>query len=164
LQLAADQSGWGKQLAKTPEKRALGMALHESFGSIVAQVAEVSVSAQGIRVHRVVCAVDCGMVVNPDGVAQQMEGSVVMGLTAALYGDIRFEKGQVLQSNFHDQPLLRMGEAPLVETHAVTSDAHPEGMGEPGTPPIAPAVANAVFALTGERLRSLPLRLTSSSA
>ena len=164
LQLAADKSGWGKQLANTPEKRALGLALHESFGSIVAQVAEVSVSDQGIRVHRVVCAVDCGMVVNPDGVAQQMEGSVVMGLTAALYGDIRFEKGQVLQSNFHDQPLLRMGEAPLVETHAVTSDAHPEGMGEPGTPPIAPAVANAVFALTGERLRNLPLRLTSSSA
>ena len=159
LQRAADQSGWGQPLARTPEKRALGMALHESFGSIVAQVAEVSVSAQGIRVHRVVCAVDCGVVVNPDGVAQQMEGAVVMGLTAALHGDITFEKGQVQQSNFHDQALLRIGQAPLVQTHIVPSDAHPEGMGEPGTPPIAPAVANAVFALTGQRLRSLPLRL-----
>ncbi len=162
LQLAADQSGWGKPLALTPEKRALGLALHESFGSIVAQVAEVSVSAQGIRVHRVVCAVDCGQVVNPDGVAQQMEGAVVMGLTAALHGEITLEKGRVQQSNFHDQPLLRMGQAPLVQTHVVPSDAHPEGMGEPGTPPIAPAVANAVFALTGQRLRSLPLHFNQA--
>lgn len=158
LQLAADKSGWGQPLPKSPEKRALGIALHESFGSIVAQVAEVSVSAKGIKVHRVVCAVDCGQVVNPDGVAQQMEGSVVMGLTAALYGDITLDKGRVQQSNFHDQALLRIVEAPVVQTHAVPSDAHPEGMGEPGTPPIAPAVANAVFALTGQRLRNLPLR------
>jgi len=158
LQLAADKSGWGQPLPNTPEKRALGMALHESFGSIVAQVAEVSVSAQGIRVHRVVCAVDCGQVVNPDGVAQQMEGAVVMGLTAALHGEITLDKGRVQPSNFNDQALLRIGQAPVVHTHTVPSNAHPEGMGEPGTPPIAPAVANAVFALTGQRLRNLPLR------
>jgi len=163
LQLAADKSGWGIPLINTGDKRALGLALHESFGSIVAQVAEVSMGKQGIRVHRVVCAVDCGTVVNPDGVAQQMEGSVMMGLTAALHGEITLDKGRVQQSNFHDQPLLRMGQAPLVETHIVPSDAHPEGMGEPGTPPIAPAVANAVFALTGQRLRSLPLRPSAGS-
>ena len=161
LQLAADQSGWGKPLPASPDgsKRALGLALHESFGSIVAQVAEVSVVNQQIRVHRVVCAVDCGTVVNPDGVAQQMESAVVFGLSAALYGEITLAQGQVQQSNFHDHPVLRIDKAPEIVTHTVASDAHPEGMGEPGTPPIAPAVANAVFALNGQRLRSLPLRL-----
>lgn len=161
LQLAADKSGWGSPLATNPDgsKRALGLALHESFGTIVAQVAEVSVLNQHIRVHRVVCAVDCGTVVNPDGVAQQMESAVVFGLSAALHGEITLAQGQVQQSNFHDHPVLRLDQAPEVVTHTVASDAHPEGMGEPGTPPIAPAVANAVFALTGQRLRSLPLRL-----
>ncbi len=162
LQLAADQSGWGKPLPAGPDgvQRALGLALHESFGTIVAQVAEVSVVNREIRVHRVVCAADCGTVVNPDGVAQQMESAVVYGLSAALWGEITLDKGQVQQSNFHDHPILRINQAPQVHTHMVASDAHPEGMGEPGTPPIAPAVANAVFALTGQRLRSLPLRLT----
>ena len=164
LQLLAEKSGWGQALhSPSGEKRALGLALHESFGSIVAQAAEVSVGAQGIRVHRVVAVVDCGMVVNPDGVAQQMESAVITGLTAALHGEITFEKGRVQQSNFHVQPLLRMGQAPQIETHTVPSEAHPEGMGEPGTPPIAPAVANAVFALTGQRLRHLPLRLPSKA-
>ena len=135
------------------------MALHESFGTIVAQVAEVSVKDQQIRVHRVVCAVDCGTVVNPDGVAQQMESAVVYGLSAALFGDISFEQGRVQQGNFHDYKVLRIDQAPEVITHTVPSDAHPEGMGEPGTPPIAPAVANALFALNGQRLRSLPLKL-----
>ena len=160
LQLAADQSGWGKPLPASPDgvQRALGLALHESFGTIVAQVAEVSLLNGQIRVHRVVCAVDCGTVVNPDGVAQQMESAVMYGLSAALYGEISLDKGQVQQSNFHDYKVLRIDQAPQVQTHMVASDAHPEGMGEPGTPPIAPAVANAVFALNGQRLRSLPLR------
>jgi isoquinoline 1-oxidoreductase beta subunit len=160
LQLAADQSGWGKPLPASPDgvQRAMGLALHESFGTIVAQVAEVSLVDGQIRVHRVVCAVDCGTVVNPDGVAQQMESAVMYGLSAALYGEISLDKGQVQQSNFHDYKVLRIDQAPQVQTHMVASDAHPEGMGEPGTPPIAPAVANAVFALNGQRLRSLPLR------
>ena len=162
LQLAAEKSGWGKPLAAGPDgvQRALGMALHESFGSIVAQVAEVSVVGQEIRVHRVFCAVDCGTVVNPGGVAMQRESAVVYGLSAALYGDIPLAQGQVEQSNFHDYPVLRINKAPVVSTYMVESQAHPEGMGEPGTPPIAPAVANAVFALNGQRLRSLPLRLS----
>jgi isoquinoline 1-oxidoreductase beta subunit len=142
-----------------PEGRAHGVALHQSFGSIVAQVAEVSVEEKQIRVHRVVCAVDCGIVVNPNIVAQQVESSVVFGLSAALAGEITLKDGRVQQSNFGDYPVLRMNEAPLVETVIVPSMEPPEGMGEPAVPPVAPAVANAVFKLTGQRLRSLPLRL-----
>jgi isoquinoline 1-oxidoreductase beta subunit len=137
-----------------------GVALHRSFGSTVAQVAEVSLSAAGeIRVHRVVCAVDCGIPVNPNLIAQQMESGIVFGLSAALHGEITISRGRVAQSNFHDQPALRLRDCPRIETHIVPSAAHPEGVGEPGTPPIAPAVANALFALTGTRLRSLPLKL-----
>jgi len=139
--------------------RAHGVALHQSFGSIVAQVAEVAVDGSEIRVHRVVCAIDCGIVVNPNIVAQQMESAVVFGLSAALAGEITIREGRVQQSNFGDYPLLRMGQAPQVETVIVTSAAPPEGVGEPGVPPVAPAVAAAVFKLTGRRLRSLPLRL-----
>jgi isoquinoline 1-oxidoreductase beta subunit len=142
-----------------PEGRAHGVAVHQSFGSIVAQVAEVSVIEKQIRVHRVVCAVDCGIVVNPNIVAQQVESAVVFGLSAALAGEITLKDGRVQQSNFGDYPVLRMNEAPLVETVIVPSMEPPEGMGEPATPPVAPAVANAVFKLTGQRLRSLPLRL-----
>jgi isoquinoline 1-oxidoreductase beta subunit len=146
-----------------PEGRAHGVAVHRSFGSIVAQVAEVSVAGTGknaqIRVHRVVCAVDCGIVVNPNIVAQQVESAVVFGLSAALAGEITLKDGRVQQGNFGDYPVLRMNEAPLVETVIVPSMEPPEGMGEPATPPVAPAVANAVFKLTGQRLRSLPLRL-----
>ena len=159
LNAAADKAGWGKPLANTPEKRALGLALHESFGSIVAQVAEVSVQNKQIVVHRVVCAIDCGTAVNPMLIAQQMESSVVFGLSAALFGEITIDKGRVQQSNFNNYPVLRMPQAPVVDTHIIESDSHPEGVGEPGTPPVAPAVANAVFALTGQRLRQLPLRL-----
>lgn len=139
--------------------RAHGVALHQSFGAIVAQVAEVSVEGKRIRVHRVVCAIDCGVAVNPNIIAQQMEGGVVFGLSAALHGEITLEDGQVQQQNFHDYPILRMNEAPEVETIVMPSPHPPEGVGEPGVPPIAPAVANAVFQLTGQRLRSLPLRL-----
>jgi isoquinoline 1-oxidoreductase beta subunit len=142
-----------------PEGRAHGVALHQSFGSIVAQVAEVSVEGKQIRVHRVVCAVDCGIVVNPNILAQQVESAVVFGLSAALAGEITIRDGQVQQSNFGDYPVLRMNEAPLVETVIVPSAEPPEGMGEPAVPPVAPAVASAVFKLTGQRLRSLPLRL-----
>jgi isoquinoline 1-oxidoreductase beta subunit len=142
-----------------PEGRAHGVAVHQSFGSIVAQVAEVSVLDKQIRVHRVVCAVDCGIVVNPNIVAQQVESAVVFGLSAALAGEITLKDGRVQQGNFGDYPVLRMNEAPLVETVIVPSMEPPEGMGEPATPPVAPAVASAVFKLTGQRLRSLPLRL-----
>jgi isoquinoline 1-oxidoreductase beta subunit len=156
LKLAAAEAGWGKPL---PAGRARGVALHESFDSIVAQVAEVSVEEGRIRVHRVVCAVDCGVVVNPGIVAQQMEGGVIFGLTAALYGRVDIEGGVVKQKNFPDYPLLQLKDAPVVQTHIVPSTRAPAGMGEPGVPPIAPAVANAVFVLTGKRLRELPLRM-----
>jgi len=157
LETAAERSGWG---GKPPRGRHRGIALYSSYGSWVAQVAEISVTRGGrIRVHRVVCAIDCGTVVNPDIVAAQLEGAVVFGLTAALKGEISFEKGAVVERDFRDYPLLTIAEAPEVEVHIVPSDEPPGGVGEPGVPPIAPAVANAVFAATGERLRTLPLRL-----
>ncbi|HTL05946.1 MAG TPA: xanthine dehydrogenase family protein molybdopterin-binding subunit [Gemmatimonadales bacterium] len=157
LNLAAERAGWGGTL---PAGRARGIALHESFGSYVAQVAEVSVQGNALRVHRVVCAVDCGQVVHPDSVAAQMEGGIVFGLTAALKGRVTLERGRVKQSNFHDYPLLTMREMPAIEVHLVESSLEPGGVGEPGTPPIAPAVANAVFALTGQRIRKLPITLS----
>ncbi|NRF67123.1 xanthine dehydrogenase family protein molybdopterin-binding subunit [Aquincola sp. S2] len=163
LQRAASLAGWGAPLADTADgaKQARGIALHESFGSVVAQVAEVSLAAdKRIRVHRVVAVIDCGFPVNPNGVRQQMESAIVFGLSAALYGEITLDKGQVQQHNFHEQPMLRYDECPAIETEIVASTAAPEGVGEPGTPPIAPAVANALFALTGQRLRTLPLKLT----
>ncbi|WUR15242.1 xanthine dehydrogenase family protein molybdopterin-binding subunit [[Empedobacter] haloabium] len=148
-----------KRAGTPPPGRAHGVALHQSFGSIVAQVAEVSVEGKEIRVHRVVCAIDCGLAVNPNLVAQQMESSVIFGLSAALGGEITIEDGKVEQTNFGDYPVLRMHQAPIVETIINLSTEPPEGVGEPGVPPVAPAVANAVFKLTGQRLRSLPLRL-----
>ena len=149
-------AGWGTPL---PEGRARGVAVVESFSSYVAEVAEVSLNPdRSVRVHRVVAAVDCGTVVNPNGVAAQVESAIVFGLTAALHGEITIDRGRVAQSNFHDYPLLRMREMPVVEVHIVPSTEAPTGIGEPGTPPIAPAVANAVFTLTGKRLRSLPMR------
>jgi isoquinoline 1-oxidoreductase beta subunit len=141
---------------------ARGLALHESFGSVVAQVAEVSVGPQQqIRVHRVICAIDCGLPVNPNTIAQQVESSVVYGLSAALHGQIGWKNGQVQASNFHDQPALRLHECPQIETHVIPSTAHPEGVGEPALPPVAPAVANALFKLTQKRLRALPLQLSA---
>ena len=114
-------------------------------------------------VHKVWCAIDCGTAVNPDLIRQQMEGAVAFGLSAALHGRITLSKGRVQQSNFHDYPVLRLPQMPVVETHILPRDAHPEGVGEPGTPPIAPAVANALFVLTGQRLRSLPLALAATA-
>jgi len=164
LQRAADLADWGQPLAPAADgaPRARGIALHQSFGSIVAQVAEVSLDpadARRIRVHRVVVAIDCGTAVNPSHIRQQMEGGVVFGLSAALYGEVTLAAGQVQQTNFHQQPMLRGADCPVIETTILASTAPPEGVGEPGTPPTAPAVANALFALTGQRLRSLPLRL-----
>jgi len=155
LELAAAKAGWGKVL---PAGHGLGVAVHESFGSFVAQVAEVSVTAKGaIRVHRVVCAIDCGRIVNPDTIAAQMESGIIFGLSAALHGAITLKEGRVEQDNFDGYPILRMNEAPRIEVHIVPSSEPPGGVGEPGVPPIAPAVANALFAVTGTRLRSLPM-------
>ena len=137
----------------------LGFAAHHSFLTDVAQIAEVSVKEGKIRVHKVVCVVDCGTAVNPDVVRAQMEGGILFGLTAALYGEHRIEGGAIKESNFHDYPILRMNEAPDIEVVIVESQDTPTGAGEPGLPPIAPAVANAVFRASGQRLRSLPLRL-----
>ncbi|MGN8083756.1 molybdopterin cofactor-binding domain-containing protein [Variovorax sp. 22077] len=162
LRRVAELSNWSQPPAPAPDgaKRARGLAIHRSFGSIVAQVAEVSVSPdRQVRVHRVTCVVDCGVAVNPNLIRQQMEGAIVYGLSAALHGEITVEKGRVQQSNFHDYMPLRMNECPAIEVEIAASGEAPGGVGEPGTPPIAPAVANAVFALTGQRLRSLPLRL-----
>jgi len=156
LELAAEKAGWG---TPPPPGRARGLAVHESFGSIVSHVAEVSVEDGKIRVHRMTCAVDCGVCVNPLGVAAQMESGVAFGLSAALHSELTMKEGRVQESNFHDYPILRIHEMPKVEVHIVESREKSGGAGEPGTPPVAPAVANAVFALTGKRLRELPLRL-----
>jgi len=156
LDLAAERSGWSTAAAPG---RFRGVAVHESFGSYVAQVAEISVEGESVRVHRVVCAVDCGQVVNPDTVVAQMEGGIVYGLTAALKGRISITGGRVKQSGFFDYPILTMREMPVIETYLMPSTMEPGGAGEPGTPPIAPAVANAVFAATGTRIRKLPIEL-----
>jgi isoquinoline 1-oxidoreductase beta subunit len=156
MELAASKAGWDKPL---PAGRARGLAVHESFGSFCAQVAEVSVQDGKVRVHRVVCAIDCGIVVNPDTVEAQMQSSIVYGLSAALMGEITIAHGRVEQSSFTDYDALRMPQMPVIETHIVPSAEPPGGVGEPGTPPIAPAVANAVFALTKQRIRALPIRL-----
>jgi isoquinoline 1-oxidoreductase beta subunit len=163
LQRAAALAGWGQPLAPAEDgaKKARGIALHQSFGSIVAQVAEVSLAAdKAIRVHRVVCVIDCGTPVSPNLIRQQMDSAIVFGLSAALFGGVDIERGRVKQSNFHDQPVLRMAQCPAIECEIVASAEPPEGVGEPGTPPIAPAVANALFVLTGQRLRSLPLKVS----
>lgn len=160
LQLAAEKAGWGRPL---PQNRGRGVAVHESFNSFVAQVAEVTVKGDGgFTVDRVVCAVDCGVAVNPDVVRAQMESGIVFGLSAALHGAITLKDGAVVQSNFNDYPVLRLDETPKIEVHIVKSEAPPTGVGEPGVPPIAPAVANALFAATGKRLTKLPLRLVEA--
>jgi isoquinoline 1-oxidoreductase beta subunit len=156
LDLAAKKAKWG---AKLPSGTGRGIATHFSFDSYVAQVAEASIDKEGqVKVHRVVCAVDCGRVINPDTVKAQIEGGIIFGLTAALKCEVTLEKGRVQQRNFHDYPMLRMYEAPDIEVHIVPSSEKPTGVGEPGVPPVAPAVANALFAATGRRFRRLPIR------
>jgi isoquinoline 1-oxidoreductase subunit beta len=155
LELAADKAGWGKPL---PAGVFRGIAVAQSFGSYVAEVAEVSVGPDGKpKVHRVVAAVDCGMTVNPAIIRRQIEGAIVYGLSAALFEKITLKDGKVEQGNFHNYPVLRMSDMPKVEVHILPSTEKPGGVGEPGTPPIAPAVVNAIYAATGKRLRSLPI-------
>jgi len=156
LELAAEKAGWGKPL---PPGRGRGIATHFSFDSYVAQVVEASVEKNGnVRVHRVVCAVDCGRAINPDTVRAQMEGGIIYGLTAALKDEITLKNGRVQQTNFHDYQMLRIFESPEIEVFIVPSDENPTGVGEPGVPPVAPALANAIFAITGKRIRRLPIR------
>jgi len=155
LDLAAQKAKWGSKL---PAGVGRGIATHFSFDSYVAQVVEASVHKGEVRVHRVVCAVDCGMTINPDTVKAQMESGIIFGLTAALKGEITFKNGRVEQSNFHDYEMLRIFESPEIEVHIAPSTENPTGVGEPGVPPVAPALANAIFAATGRRIRRLPIR------
>lgn len=154
LELAAEQANWSEKRAAGSGR---GIALQESFGSIVATVADVTVNETGVRVNKVVCAVDCGFAVSPDGLAAQMESGILYGLTAALYGEITIDKGAVVQGNFHDYPMVRMNDTPVIEVHIINSGEAMGGGGEPGTPGIAPALANAIFDATGHRIRELPV-------
>jgi isoquinoline 1-oxidoreductase beta subunit len=155
LDLVAIKAGW----VKSPGSgRALGLAMHHSFESTVAMAAEVSLAHGRPVVHRYTCAVDCGRVVNPDTVVAQIQGAVGFGLTAALYGEITLKGGRVEQSNFHDYRMLRVHEMPAVDVHIVPSDAHSTGIGEPGVPPVAPALCNALYSLTKKRIRRLPIQ------
>ncbi|MBS1151094.1 MAG: aerobic-type carbon monoxide dehydrogenase, large subunit CoxL/CutL-like protein, partial [Myxococcaceae bacterium] len=156
LELAAKKAGWGAPL---PLGVFRGIAQHFSFGSYAAAVAEVAVADGAIQVLRLVMAIDCGLAINPEIVKAQLESSAIYGLSAALRHEITLQRGRVTQTNFHDFPLIRINEAPKIEAHLVPSEVDPTGAGEPGVPVIAPAVANAIFAATGKRLRSLPLRL-----
>jgi isoquinoline 1-oxidoreductase beta subunit len=153
LNLAAEKAGWSKPVASG---KARGIAVHESFNTVVAEVTEVSRAGNDFKVERVFCAVDCGIAVNPNIVAMQMESGIGYGLSAALSGAITLKDGRVEQGNFHDYTVLRMKQMPAIEVHIVPSTANPTGVGEPGTPPIAPAVANAVATLSGKPIRVLP--------
>jgi isoquinoline 1-oxidoreductase subunit beta len=155
LELAAEKAGWGQPL---PDRVGRGVSVQFAFATYMAQVAEVEVSKEGaVRVRRVVCAVDCGTVINPDTVRAQIQSAIIFGVTAALYGEITLKDGRVEQANFDTYQILRMNEAPAIEVHIVNSFEPPGGMGEPGTSAIIPAVTNAIFAATGKRLRKLPI-------
>ena len=159
LKTAADKAGWGTPL---PADRARGVAMFESFQTIVAHVVEITISPDGaVKVDRVVTAVDCGSAVNPDGLKAQMEGGIIYGLSAVLNGTITIDKGAVEQQNFPDYEVIRLADCPQIDITIVESDAPLGGAGEPGVPPLAPAVTNAIFAATGTRIRELPVRLTA---
>jgi len=155
LNIAAEQAGWGTKL---PSGRFRGVAIAVNVASYVAQVAEVSVEKGKVRVHRVVCAIDCGRVINPAILKQQVEGGIVFGLSAAMKGEITLERGRVVQSNFHNYDVTRIDEVPVIETYIVPSTERPTGVGEATNPTVIPAVVNAIFAATGKRVRKLPLR------
>jgi isoquinoline 1-oxidoreductase beta subunit len=155
LDMAAEKANWDESL---PDNWGRGISIHQSFGTIVAQVAEIEIIADTVKVHRVVCVADPGLAFHPDGFKAQMESGIVFGLTAALYGEITIENGAVIQSNFHDYRMLRMNESPKIETYIINSDNWPGGAGEPSTPGIAPAVTNAIFNATGIRIRELPVK------
>jgi isoquinoline 1-oxidoreductase beta subunit len=155
LDLLEKHGGFHQTLHKG---HALGLAIHESFGTVVGHVAHVSVEKEQVKIHKIVSAVHCGTVVNPDSARMQVEGAIVMGLSAMLYGQIGVADGEVVQSNFADYPVLRMREMPKIEVHFVKTADAPTGLGEPGLPPVAPAVANAIFKITGKRVRKLPLQ------
>jgi isoquinoline 1-oxidoreductase subunit beta len=155
LDLAAEKAGWGRPL---PPGVGRGVSLQYAFGTYLSQVAEVAVSKDGeVRIQRVVCAVDCGIIVNPDTVKAQIEGGIILGLTAALFGEVTLKNGRVEQSNFNDYRALRINEAPMIEVHLVINAEAPGGIGEPGTVGIAPALTNAIFGATGKRIRKLPI-------
>ena len=156
LQLAAQKANWQSNL---PQNHYQGIAQYRSFGSWVAQVAEISVLDKQIQVHRIVCAIDCGIAVNPDAISAQLEGAVAMGVSAALKEQVLFKDGKVTQANFEDYPILTFAELPPIEVHILPSQEAPGGVGEPGLPPVAPAIANAIYAATQQRLRKLPLVL-----
>jgi isoquinoline 1-oxidoreductase beta subunit len=156
LERVAREAQWGKPVA---QGRARGLACHYSFGGYFAEIAEVSVNDAGrVRVHKVICALDCGPIVNPDTIKSQVEGAIVYGLSAALKGEITIDKGRVQQANFDGYPLLTIDEMPEVEVHIMASTEKQGGIGEPGVPPLAPAVCNAIYAATGKRIRRLPVR------
>jgi len=159
LDLAAEKAGWGKSL---PKGMGRGIAVHFAFGSYSAHVAEVSVTDGKVRVHRMVCAIDCGQYVNPGIIAAQTEGGAIFGASAALYQELTFDNGRLQQTNFHTFPVMRINESPQIETHIVENNEKSGGIGEPGVPCAAPAIANAVFAVTGKRIRRLPIRLTEA--
>jgi isoquinoline 1-oxidoreductase beta subunit len=161
IKMAAERSGWPHAPAAG---RAWGMAAHFTFGSYAAHAVEVSVQNNVIRVHRVVAAVDCGTVVNLSGAEAQVQGGIIDGVSAALFGEITVDKGVVAQSNFGDYRLLRIDEAPRIDVHFIASSVAPKGLGEPPVPPVAPAVANAIFAATGRRIRRLPLQKNFASS
>jgi isoquinoline 1-oxidoreductase subunit beta len=156
LNLAAEKAGWGQPLAPGLGR---GVSVQLAMGTYLSQIAEVEVSKDGeVSVRRVVCALDCGMVVNPDTIAAQIEGGIIFGISAALWGEITLKNGRVEQNNFNDYRVLRINETPLIEVHLVKSTEAPGGIGEPGTIGIAPAMTNAIFALTGKRIRKLPIK------
>ena len=155
LDMAADKAGWGEPL---PANHGRGIALQQSFDSIVAEVIEVSINDGKLKIERVVCAVDAGFAINPDGLIAQMESGIIYGLTAALYGDITIRRGAVVQSNFHDYEMLRIDESPQIDTYIINSGESLGGAGEPGTPAVAPALVNAIYAASGIRIRELPVK------
>ncbi len=156
LKTAAEKGGW---YAGVRDGRAMGVAVHESFGSIVAHAAEVSIGDDGMpKVHKVTCAVDCGEAINPDNIESQIESAIIYGMTGAFFGEITVDGGQVVEGNFPEYEMVRLADVPEIDVYIIESGAPMGGIGEPGLPPTAPAITNAVFALTGQRVRQLPLK------